>query len=180
MTGLVRAAVVAALVAPAGLAASPAASDEAIHGPMSTYQEVPALSTDATAEFRAKVVDDGAAVEWELSYADLSSPIQQSHLHFGQRGVNGRIVVFLCTNLGNSPTAQLCPPAPATITGRFTAADVIATGTTPAPANQGLLAGQFDEFVAAIRAGVVYANVHTVNFPAGEIRGQLKASREPH
>ena len=30
--------------------------------------------------------------------------MQQAHIHFAQRGVNGGITVFLCTNLGNGPT----------------------------------------------------------------------------
>jgi hypothetical protein len=46
--------------------------------------------------------------------------------------------------------------------------DVIAIGT------QGIAAQEFDEFVAAIRAGLAYANIHTVQSPGGEIRGQLK------
>jgi hypothetical protein len=53
------------------------------------------------------------------------------------------------------------------VTGTITPADVIG------PANQGIGPGEFDEFVAAIRAGVTYANVHTGSFPAGEIRGQI-------
>jgi len=35
-------------------------------------------------------------------------------------------------------------------------------------------AGEFDEFIAAMRAGVTYANVHTSQFPGGEIRGQIE------
>ena len=40
------------------------------------------------------------------------------------------------------------------------------------PSGQGIAAGQFAELVAAIRAGAVYANVHTPTYPNGEIRGQ--------
>jgi hypothetical protein len=38
---------------------------------------------------------------------------------------------------------------------------------------QGIAAGEFDEILAAIRAGKAYANIHTTTWPAGEIRGQL-------
>jgi hypothetical protein len=43
------------------------------------------------------------------------------------------------------------------------------TGGTPV----GIAPGEFDELIAAIRAGATYANVHTVGRPGGEIRGQI-------
>ena len=42
---------------------------------------------------------------------------------------------------------------------------------------QGIAAGEFDELVDAIRAGVTYANVHTATFQTGEIRAQLERGR---
>jgi len=50
---------------------------------------------------------------------------------------------------------------------------VLAT-TNPA---QGVAAGEFDEFVQALRAEAAYANVHTAAFGAGEIRGQVTFNR---
>ena len=80
--------------------------------------------------------------------------------------------MFFCTNLGNGPAGtQACPSAPATVTGTITPADVIG------PAGQGITAGQFDELVAAIRAGVTYANVHSSLYPGGEIRAQLEGGK---
>ena len=80
------------------------------------YEEVPSVSTTATGEFNAKISNDGTRIDWTLSYADLEGAIQQSHIHFGQAGVNGGISVFLCTNLGNGPAGiQPCPAPPATI-----------------------------------------------------------------
>ncbi len=63
--------------------------------------------------------------------------------------------------------ARLLAAAPATVTGAIRPADIIG------PAGQGVTAGQFDEFVTALRAGATYVNVHSAVFPAGEIRAQL-------
>jgi hypothetical protein len=41
------------------------------------------------------------------------------------------------------------------------------------PSGQGIEPGEFDELVAAVRAGRTYANVHSTKYPAGEIRAQL-------
>jgi len=41
-----------------------------------------------------------------------------------------------------------------------------------------ILAGELADVIAAICAGVAYANVHTTLSPGGEIRGQIKASND--
>ena len=63
------------------------------------------------------------------------------------------------------------------MTGTITAQDVLATPTTAV--SQMIAAGELDEVIAAIRAGVAYVNVHATPLnPGGEIRGQIKASDE--
>ena len=143
------------------------------------YEEVPSVSTVATGTFDARISKDETQIDWELSYSDLEGTVQQAHIHFGQKGVNGGISVWLCGN----PTApgvtpaitppagtQLCPPPPATISGTATAANVVG------PAGQGIAAGEFAELLKAIRAGKTYANVHSSKFPGGEIRSQIGPS----
>src|ERR687891_1574380 len=78
------------------------------------YEETPsAVSTTGNGTFNARISNDGTQIQWELSYADLEGAIQQAHIHFGQKGVNGGISVFLCTNLGNGPAGtQPCPAPP--------------------------------------------------------------------
>jgi hypothetical protein len=150
----------------ASLVSAPEAAGQSFRVRLQGYEEVPAVSTGATGAFRAKV--DGAAVSWSLSYEDLEGSVTQAHIHFGQVGVLGGISVFLCTNLGNGPVGtQLCPASPTTISGTFLAGDVVG------PGGQGIAAGQFDELLAAIRAGVAYVNVHSTLWPGGEIRGQF-------
>src|SRR3989442_4579096 len=154
----------------------PVAADEK-EGTVTTrltgYQETPlTINSAASGEFTAKIREDGTAIDYELTYRDLSSPVAQSHIHFGRPAISGQIVLFLCTNLAppaGVPTPQACPAPPAKITGTLTAADVIARAT------QGIDAGAagLDEMIAAMRAGAAYADVHTANFTGGEIRGRL-------
>jgi hypothetical protein len=137
------------------------------------FEEVPAISTEGNGTFKASLSRSGTELRYVLRYADLEggNPTQ-AHLHFAQKSVNGGIVVWLCgstTNPGPTGT-QACPASPSgTVEGTITAANVVA----PTPNNQGIEAGQFDEVVRGLRAGVVYANVHTPTYGGGEIRGQI-------
>ena len=61
-----------------------------------------------------------------------------------------------------------CPASNSgTVSGSIAAADVVG------PTGQGFVAGDITPVIAALRAGVTYANMHTAKFPAGEIRGQV-------
>ena len=143
---------------------------------LSGYQEVPTQSSGGTATFKVRIADDDQSFDWVLSYSGFTAanPVTQSHIHFGARAINGGIVVFLCTNLGNAPASPpahptaACPAGEGTVSGTATAADVTAGATA-----QGIAAGEFAKVLDAIRAGVAYANIHTVPHPGGEIRGQI-------
>jgi CHRD domain-containing protein len=157
----------------AALAASTAARSEDIRARLIGFQEVPAVSTVARAEFEGQISSDDKSIDWEMTFGGLQAPITQSHIHVAQRSVNGSIVIWLCgtaTNPGPAGT-QPCPTS-GTISGRITAANVIAGSMAP----QQLTANNLDKVLAAIRAGVAYVNIHTVISPGGEIRGQLRAS----
>ena len=134
------------------------------------FDEVPALSSPATGTFRMEIDPSNTSFDYEVSYSDLVGNVTQSHIHIAQKGVNGGVMVFFCTNLNNGPAGtQLCPgPHTGTVSGHITAADVIGGA-----AAQGISPGEFAEVLRAVRAGRVYANVHSTIFPGGEIRGQL-------
>ena len=146
---------------------------------ISGYEEVPTLSTDATGSFKAWLDDD--EIRYELRFKGLfnannaptGSAVTQAHIHLGARAVNGGVIVFLCANPpagppAGVPTTPTCPATGGTVSGTLTKDNVIG------PANQGIAAGEFAELVRAMRAGAAYVNLHTVAFPGGEIRGQIK------
>jgi CHRD domain len=150
-----------------------AEADGTFKARLSGFQEVPAISTEASGEFEAKVSNDGASIEFELSYENLEGPLTGvvAHIHLGQVGVNGGVIVFLCGG-GGRPA---CPTPGGTVMGTIEAINIIG------PAGQGITAGELDEVIAAMRAGVTYVNVHTPppipgdpGFPGGEIRGRIR------
>jgi CHRD domain len=147
-----------------------AGGGNSIREELSGYQEDPMVfSTTGNGSFKAHINERTHEISYQLRYAALEGNVLQAHIHLGGRHQSGGIIVFLCTNLGNGPAGtQACPPAPATVSGTLTPADVIG------PAGQGITAGQFGEFVDAIRAGVTYANVHSSLYQGGEIRAQLR------
>jgi hypothetical protein len=141
-------------------------------GPMSGYLEVAGggpVSSGATGEFHATIDDAANEIHYTESYSGLEGTVTQSHIHFGQRSVSGGISAWLCetaTNQSPSASTPTCPQA-GTISGTITPLEVVG------PVGQGIAAGEFDELVAALRAGRAYANVHSTKFPSGEIRGQI-------
>ena len=133
-------------------------------------EEVPALSSPARGQLWLSIDGRGEVVRYELEYSGIESTVTQSHIHLAQPGVNGGIMVWLCgsaTNPGPAGT-PLCPEAPGgSVSGEITPAQIIG------PAGQGITAGEFGEFARAVITGVSYANLHSSQFPGGEIRGQL-------
>ena len=138
------------------------------------YEEVPqSFSTPANGEFRAHVNRGSETIRWRLSYRGFETNVTQAHIHFGQRHTTGGVSVWLCgTTAAPGPTGTAtCPPRAGTVTGVAERDDVVG------PAGQGISPMEWEEFVAALRAGVTYANVHSEARPAGEIRAQLDVSR---
>jgi hypothetical protein len=139
------------------------------------YEEDPApISTVGTGKFHAWIDESAGQIFYRLSYEGLESDATQAHIHFGGRHQSGGISVWLCSNLASPPTppgTQACPLRSGSIAGTIEAGNVVG------PVGQGIAAGEFDELVDAIRAGVTYANVHTATFQTGEIRAQLERGR---
>jgi CHRD domain len=160
---------IASVVATAALAGGGREIRESLTG----FQEVPVVSTGADGTFKAEVRRD--RIDYRLRWEDLEGQVTQAHIHLGQRDVNGGITVWLCGNPTAGPPpitppdgTQRCPLTdPGRVSGTITEDHVVG------PAGQGITAGEFDELLRAIRAGVTYANVHSSTFGGGEIRAQL-------
>jgi hypothetical protein len=129
------------------------------------------------------------SIDYTLTYSNVGTTppktgkVSQAHIHFGKSRDSGGVMVFFCTNLGNAPAgtdgAQKCPDNSGTVSGTWTAADVVAI------AGQNVKAGDFNALVQALNSDTAYANIHTTSspvppaadtaFPAGEIRGQVQS-----
>jgi hypothetical protein len=135
-----------------------------------SFQEVPAIVSAAQGTFTAQLDEGAQTLQYELEYAALEGTVTQAHLHLAQPGVNGAIFVFLCSNLGNGPAGTSACPQGGTVAGTITKDKLLAAAAQGLSGNADSL---FEDVVAALRGGVVYVNVHSSLFPAGEIRGQL-------
>lgn len=162
---------IAALLAIAGSVAVAGAKDddddEGFKARLKGFREVPAVSTVASGRFEADIDEAAGTISYTLQYSGLEGAVSAAHIHLGQKGANGGVIAFLCGGGVPAPGKPACP-ASGTVTGTITAAN-IGTGAEA----QGIITGEFAEVVRAIKAGVVYANVHSSKFPGGEIRGQV-------
>jgi hypothetical protein len=154
------------------LAIAPVAQADQIAALLTGYEESPSVSTTGSGEFTATIAPSADVIRYQETFSGLQASVTQSHIHVGQPGVNGSIVIFLCQTATNPDPTGLAPQCPqqGTVTGSITAANVIAGGT----ASQQLVAGDLAAVITAIRAGAAYANVHTTVSPGGEIRGQIR------
>ena len=124
--------------------------------------EVPEVETNAQGQATFKVSKDGSSISYKLIVSNIEN-VMMAHIHNAPAGTNGGVVVWLYPD----------SPPPALIDGRFDG--VLAEGTITADDLVGAIAGQsLDVLIAEIEAGNTYVNVHTVQNPAGEIRGQIQ------
>jgi CHRD domain len=135
--------------------------------------ETGAILSEGEGTLTANLDRVAQTLTYTLTFSGLSADVTQAHIHFGKEHVAGGIFVFLCTNLGNGPAGTpACPPTGGTVSGTLTAASVIAVP------GQNIAAGDFDAVEDALTSNTAYVNVHTVKFPAGEIRGQVTRSED--
>jgi hypothetical protein len=137
------------------------------------YEEVPPVFTSGSGLLQVRINSDRTSIFYQLSYSRLSSAVTQAHIHFAQRPVTGGIIVYLCDNTGKAPSGTPACPDSGTVTGTVTAVDVNPPKSIAPVTAQGIAPGDFAGLLGAIEHGDAYSNVHTANFPNGEIRGWL-------
>lgn len=131
------------------------------------YEEVLPVYTPASGDVSVRFEESPDRVIVTLRYEKLATAVQAAHLHWGQSGVTGPVILTLC----GAQSGNTCPANgdQALFTFNAQAVQGVAAGTPTGffPAND------LNALRDGLRSGVVYANVHTQQFPGGEIRGQL-------
>jgi CHRD domain len=128
-----------------------------------------AILTKGAGELKLRLDKSSQTATYRLTYSDLTSAALMAHIHFGKVHVPGDIMVWLCqTTTDPGPVGTpTCPEAGGTVTGTITASSVQGIPS------QNVTAGDFDALVAALESNTAYANIHSANFPTGELRGQV-------
>jgi hypothetical protein len=124
---------------------------------LNAANERPVGASTATGTGFATFEDEGTHFEYTLSVTGLSN-IREAHIH-GPATVdqNAGVIINLFNMVGTTPS-------PATVNG------VLATGTITDANNANVTVAQLR---AMFNAGTAYVNVHTQQFQAGAIRGQV-------
>ena len=110
-----------------------------------------------------RVSNDGSEIQFKLMVANIEN-VNQAHIHCCADSENTAGVVVWLYPSG---------PPPVLIAGR--SQGVLAEGTITQSSLIGNLAGQpVSVLLDRIASGLAYVNVHTTQFPPGEIRGQIR------
>jgi hypothetical protein len=138
-----------------------AAAPTTFRAVLSGGEEVPANDSRARGVAIFHLSADGESLSYRLNVANIEN-VTQAHIHLAPAGANGPVVAWLY------PAA---PPAQV-IEGRSNGP--LATGTITSDDLVGPLAGaELDDLIEELIAGNAYVNVHTSQFPPGEVRGQI-------
>ena len=123
------------------------------------------VDTDAGGLAVFHLSKDGTELRYKLIVTNIEGATQ-AHIHCGSADVAGPVVAFLFG----------FDPAGVTVNGVLAEGTITAANVIPRPDSPACPGGvaNFDELLAKIRSGDAYVNVHTLVYPAGEIRGQIE------
>jgi hypothetical protein len=132
------------------------------HATLSGKNQSPPIDTSAHGTATFILSKSGKSLSYRLYVADVEN-VSMAHIHIGGPGKEGPVAVWLYPS---HPPAQVKK-------GKFTG--TLASGVITATKLQGPLKGKtIADLVDQIKSGDAYVNVHTVQHPAGEIRGQIE------
>lgn len=132
---------------------------------LSADNEVPANASNGQGEVSFILNDEGTALEYKLIVANTKS-ITQAHIHCGEAGVNGPVVVFLFG----------LDPGGVNQNGILAEGTITAENIIPRDSSAACMGGvnSMEKLLEKMRNGGAYVNVHTLALPGGVIRGQIR------
>jgi CHRD domain len=127
---------------------------------LSTADEVPARPTGANGT--AQIIVEGNQITYAIEVDDITA-ITFAHIHAvpGAPGVNGPVRLFLYPPRQGDPAPQV------TVTDKH----ILVEATVDSSLVNGIT---YDQLLNAMRSGDAYVNVHTTQFPSGEMRGNIR------
>src|SRR6266478_9070412 len=145
-------------------------------GSLTGANEVPPVPSPGTGLATVVVDSTAQTLQVNVAFSGLTSNDNAAHIH---------CCAPLGTNAGVATTVPAFPGFPLGVTsGSYSS--VVFDLTQPTiynPACVTLQGGTIPlaeaALIAGIQNGTTYVNIHTVNFPGGEIRGQLEPVPEP-
>jgi hypothetical protein len=123
---------------------------------LATSKEVspdPPITSGATGS--TAFSQSGTTISYTIDVAGLSSNATAAHIHGPASATQNAGVIVPLTPVAAQTSGRLA-------TGSFTATNITAANVS------------FDSLLVLMRNGNAYVNVHTVNHPAGEVRGQVE------
>jgi hypothetical protein len=134
------------------------ASAQTLKATMHGGEETPILNTGAVGTADVIVDETNQEITVTLRVFNIPTPTTAGHIHIGAAGIAGPVVV-------NFPDAIVGR------TGDF--AMTFRVGPNQFVARPAIGINTMQDAIQAIVNGNSYVNIHTQQFPAGEIRGQL-------
>lgn len=131
------------------------ADDNKFSTPLTGMEEVPPVNTNSTGIALFELVKNN--INFKVNVTNLDN-INSAHIHLGEFGQNGDVIFTLF-----KPATPIDVLNGTLVEGKVTAVDL-----------QGPLKGKtVNDLVQLINNTKTYVNIHTEQYPNGEIRGQI-------
>lgn len=129
-----------------------------INVPLVGDQEVPRVNSTQAATSKVELDEELMQIRASIDLSEVNG-VEDAHIHSGKVGINGPVVFgFVQSDSEESD-------------------DYYGYGTTSESGGSGIWTIQEREITAEqlelLKSGSLYINVHTANFPSGELRGQI-------